>query len=97
MAIVAPNAQNNRRQLGPFRFLNRIPMFHQNRIHSFSHDSFPGVTLKISSSVPLNSSRDMEIIASKIQEGNLIPTGSQGVMRFRVDGDRAENAEVFPL
>jgi hypothetical protein len=72
-------------------------MIFPNRICSFSHDSFPGVTFKISSSVPLNSSRDVEILASKIQEGNFITLGSQGVRRFRLDGDSIEDAAVFPL
>ena len=72
-------------------------MIFPNRICSFSHDSFPGVTFKISSSVPLNSTRDAEILASKIQAGNFIPDGSQGVMRFRLDGDNIEDAAVIPL
>jgi len=68
-----------------------------NRVCNFSHDSLPGVTLKISSSIPLTSPRDLEIIASKLQQGKHIPEGIQGVLRFRLDGDSVEDAAIFPL
>ena len=67
------------------------------QICNFSHASLPGITLKISSPVSLDTPRDLDAVAAKLRDANLIPAGARGILRFRLDGDTIENATLIPL
>jgi len=72
-------------------------MVSSSQICNVSHGSLPGIRVKISSRIALNTPGDLDLLAGKLHAASLIPAGAQGTLRFRLDGENLEDATLIPL